>query len=194
MVGDGKAPEASGSAPGNARGRWARGMRLGKGELAPAGGFPGSIPALLGSPSRQDRSLPAPGSAPCPARGARRVPGPGAASLSPGLSHLRPPKPSGCGSPSPGAPQRERPGSFPPGCGARAPYPVPRHPMAPPGHPGLAVAAVREPPLPFPPVFGGLLPAVLPSRCSPPQGFRPSAGHGAGPGRGQLGPLATIFV
>ena len=151
MVEDGKAPEASGSAPRSARGCWSRWDVPGKCSVAPVGarllpvspagaeGSPSPAPSLpsLVSPSCQETSLPIPSSG--PRRGGREVARGFLAltleppfsvlssrAFTPGLSHLWPQNPSGCRSPSPGASQREGLDSFPPkalGCAGSSPQP-----------------------------------------------------------------------
>lgn len=208
-------------------------MRLGKSgvvvapagpRLLPRGGSPSPAPSLPSSaPSRQERSLPIPSSAPCPARGeVARGRGPGPAPEPP-LSVL-------CSSASiPGACPTSGPGN-PPGAGPPAPEhrserdsaPFPQPPwmcgLVPPqpcalsprgtsrGIPGSAVAVggcrwpgslpCRPPPVQGPrcPVFGGLSWDVPPSRCSPCPRLAAGLGAGAGAGWDQLGPLVTIFV
>lgn len=186
--GTGRRPEASGSALGSAGGpggcAWEK--------AAAASLLPGLVssreedppPRLHPCPPRllPVRNAPSPSPAPLRARRGGRWHGGGVLALlrshlspsfapappSPGVSHLRPWKPSGCGSPSPGASQREGLGSFPPtplDVRAHPPSPVPCHPMAPPG-------ASRAPPWPWVGAGGpGAFPAVPPGAGTALPGF-----------------------
>lgn len=228
--GTGRRPEASGSTLGSAGGpggcAWEK--------AASSSLLPGLIssreedppPRLHPCPPRllPVRNAPSPSPAPLRARRGGRWHGGGVLALlrshlspsfapappSPGVSHLRPWKPSECGSPSPGASQREGLGSFPPTpLDVRARPPQALCPVTPwhlQGHPGLrrgrgGVQVAQEPSLPSPPVqgprcpvFGGLSWGVPPSRCSPCPRLAAGLGAGAGAGWDQLGPLVTIFV
>lgn len=178
--GTGRRPEASGSALGSAGGpggcAWEK--------AASSSLLPGLVssreedppPRLHPCPPRllPVRNAPSPSPAPLRARRGGRWHGGGALALlrshlspsfapappSPGVSHLRPRKPSGCGSPSPGASQREGLGSFLPNpldVRARPPQPCALSPHGTSrGIPGSAVA-----------VGGCRWPGSLP--CRPPR-------------------------